>query len=143
MPPCIGAAEEPELLSVSPNNTPGTFQYGGMLVDSVAPLHRRHDAAKPDNNYLILKPNEAFEVNEATGIVVQYGRALSHMKHLDSGEYFLQASFTTWRTERSDTVPSLELRWKKYGTLFSGILTPDPVKIDIAVPARPPDCQPK
>jgi hypothetical protein len=127
---CIVINPEP---SLSPQS-PGNFGYGGMMWDSFPPVERRQDPARPDDNYVILKPHEAFDADYQAAIMVSYDSMATPQMNLHSGSYLLHVGFGTWWVESSDTSGELRVKWKDYGVLFSGGLSPAPVPLQIEIP---------
>jgi hypothetical protein len=137
---CIEVGSEPVLLSVSPDGSPGSGPYGGMMYDGVFPRKRRHDPASPDHHYVILKTRGTFDGSYKIGILVSYGSPATPRMILKSGRYSLRVEFRTWWPEAIDTTDLLRGRWKRYGDLYAKPLFPDPVPVQIEIPNPLPTC---
>jgi|GEM_PF-5716616 hypothetical protein len=131
---CIQLAGEPALLSVKSDGTAGGIRNGGMNWDRFGSDPPRHDPARPDQRYAILKPHETFNGNYKTAILVSYDSPATYRGNLSPGSYFLQLEFLTWWWEETDTSGALRAKWEAYGDLYSDPLRPALVSVRIEIP---------
>ena len=137
---CVHVAEEPTLLVMRTEGTPGQVRNGGMSMDNFGFESPRQDLKSPNQSYTILKPHETFDGNYKTGILVSYNSPTTPRYNLSSGSYLLRIEFSSWWVERADTSKSLREKWQAYGDLYSDPLRPSLVPVRIEVPERLSPC---
>ena len=119
-----------------PDGTPGEIA-GPILPDTFGYV----DPNYPTNlrrAYAILEPHSTFEFYGHTGILFTSAQA----QRGDHVTYLLQLPIHTWNGPR-EAAASLRDRWKSVADLFSGTLTSNQIKVDIAPPKTAlPDCPP-
>jgi hypothetical protein len=133
---CIETGDEPALSSVNPDGTPGQIRNGGMNADTFGYDQPPKYPSRPEKDYAILKPGENLNLQYPTGILVTYYPSTIPRMVLSSGYYFLVTSFRTWWGEKRDHSKALARKWRAYGELYTGILTPEPLPIRVDVPEK-------
>jgi hypothetical protein len=133
---CIQADQEPTLSLVNSDGTPGEARNGGMIFDTFGYDQPGKYPDRPEKEYAILKPGENLNLQYREGILVTYYPSTIPRMILNSGNYFLEMSLGTWWNEKKDTSKALARKWRAFGELYAGILTPEPLPIRIDVPEK-------
>jgi hypothetical protein len=137
---CIETGEEPTLSSVNSDGTVGETRNGGMIFDTFGYDRPGKYPDRPAKDYAIIKPGENLGLQYRAAILVTYSPSTIPRMVLNSGSYLLATSFRTWWGEKRDHSKALARKWRAYGELYTGILTPEPVPIRIDVPEKPAVC---
>lgn len=129
-----------EFRKAGSNGGPGEF-IPELIVDRYG-YEKVSAPNRPDNNYVILAPEQSYATEISTGRVVNLESENPYNANkgiLFNGKYFFQATVMTWW--QPPTVTSkLKLRWKRFGDLSDDVLTSQLIPIEINFPNGAPMC---
>jgi hypothetical protein len=109
------------------------YEYDARLSWSFSGRGRPIESSTPDDDFIVLSPNESFEVVQTTRLILS---AVSikgeRTENLADGEYYLQIKVSPWQSMSEAEI--LRNRWKAYGAFCSEPVTSEPMLIKVERP---------